>query len=185
MSEISASKHGFQCFDIAFSALTLLVGRQEVHPANKKIGVMRCWHGYRYLSAARCKWFAYGPADATATDNLQNTTVFTGSVVRDHPGEPVPEENFWTLWCKGRLTEADTPTIRLGSTPSILSSAHLHHPPSWLKMIKTCTVLQRAAVMQCLRQWLLPSTRATADAARPEMNHSCIIVDWISTLMDT
>jgi len=20
----------------------------------------------------------------------------------------VPEENFWTLWCKGRLTEADT-----------------------------------------------------------------------------
>ena len=29
---------------------------------------------------------------------------------RDHPGEPVPEENFWkTLWCKGRLTEADTP----------------------------------------------------------------------------
>jgi len=25
----------------------------------------------------------------------------------------VPEENFWTLWCKGRLTEANTPTIRL------------------------------------------------------------------------
>jgi len=21
---------------------------------------------------------------------------------RDHPGEPVPEENFWTSWCKGR-----------------------------------------------------------------------------------
>jgi len=21
---------------------------------------------------------------------------------RDHQGEPVPEENFWTLWCKGR-----------------------------------------------------------------------------------
>jgi len=40
-------------------------------------------------------------------------------------GEPVPEENFWTLWCKGRLTEADTLTIRLGAT----SSAHLHHPP--------------------------------------------------------
>jgi len=31
----------------------------------------------------------------------------------DHPGEPVPEQNFWTLWCKGRLTEADTLTIRL------------------------------------------------------------------------
>jgi len=47
----------------------------------------------------------------------------------DHPGEPVPEENLWTLWCKGRLTEADTPTIRLGATPYGLTSAHLHHPP--------------------------------------------------------
>jgi len=26
----------------------------------------------------------------------------------DHLCEPVPEENFWTLWCKGKLTEADT-----------------------------------------------------------------------------
>ena len=34
------------------------------------------------------------------------------------------------LWCKGRLTEADTVTIRLGATPSGLSSAHLHHPPN-------------------------------------------------------
>jgi len=41
----------------------------------------------------------------------------------------VPEENFWTLWCKGRLTEADIPTIRLGATASGLTSAHLHHPP--------------------------------------------------------
>jgi len=48
---------------------------------------------------------------------------------RDHPGEPVPEENLWTLWCKGRSTEADTPTIRLGATPCGLSSAHLYHPP--------------------------------------------------------
>jgi len=46
---------------------------------------------------------------------------------RDHLGEPVPEENFWTLWCKGRLTESDALTIRLGATPSGLSSAHLHH----------------------------------------------------------
>ena len=37
---------------------------------------------------------------------------------QDHPGEPVPEENFWTLRCKGRLTEADTSTIRMGVTPS-------------------------------------------------------------------
>ena len=49
----------------AFSALMLLVGRQEGHPACKRYGVMRCWHGYLY--GVRCKWFAYGLADATAT----------------------------------------------------------------------------------------------------------------------
>ena len=51
---------------------------------------------------------------------------------RDHPCEPVPEDNVWTLWCKGRLTEADTPTIRLGATPSRLTSAHLNHPPFFI-----------------------------------------------------
>jgi len=50
-----------------------------------------------------------------------------------HLGEPVPEENLLTLWCKGRLTEADTPTIRLGATPSGLTTAHLHHPPFFYK----------------------------------------------------
>ena len=46
---------------------------------------------------------------------------------------PVREENFWTLWSKGRLTEADTLTIRLRATPSGLTSAHLHHPPIILR----------------------------------------------------
>jgi len=50
----------------AFSALTLLVGRQEEHPAYKN-WLMRCWCGY--LSGARCRLFAYGPADATASWN--------------------------------------------------------------------------------------------------------------------
>jgi len=61
-----------------------------------------------------------------------HTTTISRPFFRDHQGEPVPEENFWTLWCKGRLTEADTPTIRLGATPSGLTSAHLHHPPQIL-----------------------------------------------------
>ena len=60
------------------------------------------------------------------------TTVFR-PFFRDHPGEPVPEENFWTLWCKGRLTEADKLTTRLGAIPSGLTSAHLHHPPIFLQ----------------------------------------------------
>jgi len=48
----------------------------------------------------------------------------------------VPEENFWTLWCKGRLTEADTETIRLGATPSGLTSAHLHHPLGFYTVVQ-------------------------------------------------
>jgi len=45
---------------------------------------------------------------------------------RDRPGDLLPEENFWTLWCKGRLTEADTLTIRLGTTPFGLISAQVY-----------------------------------------------------------
>jgi len=59
----------------------------------------------------------------------QHTTAVLRPVFRDHPGEPVQEENFWTLWCKGRLTEADTLTIWLGATPSGVTSAYLHHLP--------------------------------------------------------
>jgi len=56
-------------FVFDFSALTLLVGRQEGHPACKKTEwwVVGCWRGY--LSGARCR-LAYGPADATATHCL-------------------------------------------------------------------------------------------------------------------
>jgi len=51
----------------AFSALTLLVGWQEGHPACKK--TERWGDGVVYLSGARCR-LAYGPDDATATHCL-------------------------------------------------------------------------------------------------------------------
>ena len=64
----------------------------------------------------------------------RTTTVLSPSPrFRDHLGEPVPEENVWTLWCKGRSIEADTPTIRPGATQSRPTSAHLHHPPHFLQ----------------------------------------------------
>jgi len=47
----------------------------------------------------------------------------------DHPGEPVPEENFWTVWCKGRLTEADIPTIHPAGCHSIRTN-QFPPPPS-------------------------------------------------------
>ena len=40
-----------------------------------------------------------------------HTTTVLRPFFQDHPGKPVPEDNFWTLWCKGRLREADAPTI--------------------------------------------------------------------------
>jgi len=65
----------------------------------------------------------------TTTTSPPPPQPFYSPFFRDHTGEPVPEENFWTLWCKGRLTEADTHTIWMGTTPSGLTSDHLHHPP--------------------------------------------------------
>jgi len=56
--------HAQLALKFAFSALMLLVGWQEEHPACK-YWVVRYWHGY--LSGVRCKLFACGPADATAT----------------------------------------------------------------------------------------------------------------------
>jgi len=40
-----------------------LGGKKGIRPVKNR--VLRCWRGY--LSGGRCKWFAYGPADATAT----------------------------------------------------------------------------------------------------------------------
>jgi len=55
----------FSVQTVAFSALMLLVGRQEGHPACKKLsGGMLVW-----LSGASGR-LAYGPVDATATHCL-------------------------------------------------------------------------------------------------------------------
>jgi len=43
--------------------------------------------------------------DNRIKSNHHNTTTILRPFFRDHPREPVPEENFWTLSCKGRLTE--------------------------------------------------------------------------------
>ena len=66
----------------AFSALTLLVGTR------KSIWSMRWWHGH--LSAARCKWFAYSPADAAANWSSRFIKIQIGLMFRvlAHPGCP-------------------------------------------------------------------------------------------------
>jgi len=67
------------CF--AFSALTLLVGCQEGHPACTNLtDEVLVW----LSSAAKCKWLAYGSADATATPSSlpdQNPEWFIRTVI--------------------------------------------------------------------------------------------------------
>jgi len=81
----------------AFSASTLLVGRQEEHLVCKN-WVMMYWCGY--LSGARCRLFACGPADTTASQNpvisclIEIQTDFT-YLVPAYPGCPGKEAVQW------------------------------------------------------------------------------------------
>ena len=63
--EISYDKHALCCCHSVPSVLwrCWLGGRNGIRPV--KNWVVRYWHGY--LSEVRCKWFAYGLANATAT----------------------------------------------------------------------------------------------------------------------
>jgi len=71
---------------IAFSAMMLLVGQQEGHPACKN-WVVGCWCGY--VSGSRCR-FAYGWADAIAIHYLllQKIQIGFTFLVPAHPGSP-------------------------------------------------------------------------------------------------
>ena len=68
-----------------FSALTLLIGRQEGHPACKRTWVVGCWYGY--LPGARCR-LAYGPADTTVSSCFSEVQIGFTFLVPAHPGSP-------------------------------------------------------------------------------------------------
>jgi len=97
------------------------------------------------------------------TTHTHTTTVLRPRF-RDHPGEPVPQENFWTLWCKGRLTETDTPTIQLGATPSGLTSAHLHHP-SHIFLRAGCTSCRPSNSVKALKATALRATAVVVNCS--------------------
>jgi len=94
-------------------------------PVVKCLQCMMCLNNYRHQP--RSNHQQVSRLDNLCQDQKCIPTTVLRPFFRHHPGEPVTEENFWTLWCKGRLTEADTATIQLGATPSGLTSAHLHH----------------------------------------------------------
>jgi len=87
-----------------------------------------CWNRWKKKTKGNQLTQVHPESSHYNRDTTTTTTVLQ-PFFWDYLVEPVPEENFWTLWCRGRLTEADKLTIRLGATPSGLTSAHLHHPP--------------------------------------------------------
>jgi len=101
--------------------------RQSLGIVLKKLNLTQQKWSSRQSSQLR--WCLLERTAIKSNHHTPHTTTILRPFFRDHPGEPVPEANFWTLWCKGRLTEADTPTIQLGATPSGLGSSHLHHSP--------------------------------------------------------
>ena len=89
----------------AFSALILLVGWQEGHPACKN-RVVGCWCGC--LSGARCR-LAYGLADATATHCLllQYNPGWFYFLVPAHlgsPGKRAVKRVCVCMWSSGQKT---------------------------------------------------------------------------------
>ena len=103
----------------------------NVHRTKSLCGILNDRLHYKFTAESQAERISRIDQHRLSCGFMSHTHTHTSVLrpfFRDHPGESVPKENFWTLWCKGRLTEVDTPTIRLGTTPSGLSSAHLHHP---------------------------------------------------------
>ena len=88
--------------------LHLFVRKLRNFSDNNRTAVLFCYSWHLLFSFIVCR-----PALRLMCNNVEITikTLKTythnrlTAFFRDHPGEPVPEENFWTLWCKGRLTD--------------------------------------------------------------------------------
>jgi len=101
---------------------------------------MRCWHGY--LSAARCKQFSRGPADATAPiiscfSKIQNNSQFHCQLTRVvlektnkqvfvvlHVTPDLPRAKHWDL--QSRFLEAKC-LIVIQQTVQSTEKIQLHH----------------------------------------------------------
>jgi len=95
----------------------------ELGPHLTQCRLRRGLHAYQVVS------WCIQPFGHNRTTTTRHHNRFT-ALFQDHPGEPVPEENSWTLWCKGRPTEADTATIRLVSRYHSIRTNQFPPPPS-------------------------------------------------------
>ena len=76
----------------------------------------------------------------------------------------MPEEIFfWTFMVQGKTTEADTPTIRMGATPSGLISGPPPSPPVFMLGALSVTILslypglgQAQNMLACIPSGVVP-----------------------------
>ena len=102
------------------------------------------------------------------------------------------KRNFWALWCKGRLTQTDTLTIKQGATPSGLTSATSTIPHFFTGRMPFLPPNQQCQSTEGQRQ-LLHSVREKSEMlefsstllpAPSPYPGSCIIVSMNSVLTD-
>ena len=107
-----------------------------------------CWNGstFHCVSFRTKCWHLFTDSQRYLFMSLHHhTTTVLRPFFLDHPGEPVPEENFWTLWCKGRFNRGrrtDHPaghhSIRTNQCPSPLSSMFLTGRMPFLSPSQQC-----------------------------------------------
>jgi len=132
-------------------------------------------HGYTHSVNAVNTFNKFHYNRHVCTNHNCFTTLFPGPL-----GEPVPEENFWTSWCKGRLTEADTQTIQLGATRSGLTSANLHHPTR--NHVNDTCVLTACKCMSVCMHACLRTYMNNANGSSCLKEHTA--VQWISKIWE-
>jgi len=121
----------------AFSALTLLIERQEEHPACKN-WVVRCRCGY--LSRTRYWLFEYGPADATASP----------SPASFKPRLALP------FWC--RLSQV---VLEKRPLNECTSSSYFHCLLEWQIGYNSCVVVKFG--IDKIEHWLVTDTDTDTD----------------------
>jgi len=134
----------------------------------------------------------------TASNHVTTTTTTVlRPFFRDHTGEPVPEENFWTLWCKGRLNRdrhTDHPavchSIRINQCPPPPSPIFLQagcpscRPTNSVKAVKdsrnhvSCNLKLSDSGEQCGSSWLVSLVNRRQTQLRTQLTISADGYSW-------
>ena len=142
-SAIFCTAHGREslCFRIVrhFSASKLCLCMGDLEPIEYTVFLWPTWIQVRndiLISLAVFAWLTIvtdWPTDtahySVCSSGLQDPINLFMALFLGPPGWAGARRELWTLWCKGRLTQADTQTIWLGATPCGPTIDHLHYFP--------------------------------------------------------